>query len=217
MLRVVIADDHDLVRQGLRTVLERVSEIAVVGEAANGDEAVELVARFHPDVLVTDLAMPGFGGLYAAEQLRVLGLPTAVVVVSIHRDAAHVRQALLAGARGFVPKDQSADELVQAVRVMAQGGTFLSPSFSGEVLRQIMSAPGLESAGGASEALTPRERQTLRLIAAGHTSKDTARVLGISVKTVERHRVSLMAKLDVHGIADLVQTALRQGLVLPEE
>ena len=216
MLRVVIADDHDLVRQGLRALLERPSDIAVVGEAKNGDEAVDLAARLRPDVLVTDLAMPGFSGLHAAEQLRVLGLPTAVVVVSMYRDAAHVRQALLAGARGFVPKDASADELVQAVRVLARGGTFLSPSFSGEVLLRIMGVSGREPAGDPGEALTPRERQVLQLIAGGHTSKSIARALGVSVKTVERHRANLMAKLGAHGVAALVQVALQRGLVLAE-
>lgn len=216
MLRVVIADDHYLVRQGLRALLERASDISVVGEAVNGDEAVELVTRFHPDVLVTDLAMPGFTGLHAAEQVRVLGLPTAVVAVSLHCDAAHVRQALLAGARGFVPKDASVDELVQAVRVVARGGTFLSPSLSGEVLLRIMGVSGRESAGDPGQALTPRERQVLQLIAGGHTSKSIARALGVSVKTVERHRANLMAKLGAHSVAALVQTALRQGLVLAE-
>jgi two-component system, NarL family, response regulator NreC len=213
VVRVVLADDHHLVRQGIRALLERASDIEVVGEAKNGVEAERLVTRLHPDVLVTDLAMPDLSGTRVAEHIRAQRLPTGVVVLSMYSSAIHVRQALLSGARGFVAKDSVADELLLAVRAVSQGGTFLSPSLSGDVLQDILTAPPVGEASTAVELITPREREVLQLIVGGETNKGIARTLQISVKTVERHRANLMSALGTHSVAELVQAAVKHGLV----
>jgi DNA-binding NarL/FixJ family response regulator len=217
MIRVLLADDHRLVRQGIRALLERAPDIEVVAEAGDGAEAVALAGQLTPDVLVMDLAMPNLTGIQAAGRLRDLGLKTRVVVLTMYSGASQVRLALLSGARGFLPKDSLADELLLAVRAVGQGGTYLSPAISGAILENVLTPQPEAMAASPRERLTPREREVLQLIAEGHTNKGIAQRLQISLKTVERHRTSLMDKLEVHNLAELVQAAVRHGLVFLNE
>lgn len=212
MIRVVIADDHRLVREGIHALLDKSGDIRVVGEAGDGAAALEMVRALEPDVLVTDISMPGLSGLEATAQLTALGLKTAVVVLTMHAEESLARRALAAGARGYVLKDSVTDELLLAIRAAWRGGTYLSPVVSAALL----TAPRpTESDGAGTEpaALTTREREVLRLIGLGHTNRAIASVLSISIKTVERHRTQLMAKLDVHNLVDLVRVAIRRGLI----
>lgn len=212
MIRVVIADDHRLVREGIRALLDKSDDIAVVGEADDGAAALALVTELAPDVLVTDISMPGLSGLEAAAEVDRLGLATAVVVLTMHAEEALARRALASGARGYVLKDSVTDELLLAIRAARRGGTYLSPVVSAKLLH----APGAAAAVDAPPEpapLTAREREVLRLIGLGHTNRAIAAALSISIKTVERHRTQIMAKLDVHNLVDLVRVAIRRGLI----
>lgn len=212
MIRVVIADDHRLVREGIHALLDKSGDIQVVGEADDGAAALAMVRALDPDVLVTDISMPGISGLEAAAHVSELGLKTAVVVLTMHAEEALARRALAAGARGYVLKDSVTDELLLAIRAAWRGGTYLSPVVSAALLNAPVPA---EPDGGGAEpaALTTREREVLRLIGLGHTNRAIASALSISIKTVERHRTQLMAKLDVHNLVDLVRVAIRRGLI----
>lgn len=209
MIRVVIADDHQLVRQGIRMLMERAPDIEVVGEARDGEEAIALAEQLNPDVLVMDITMPGMNGIEATEILvRKQGF--AVVILSMHEDEALVRRAIAIGARGYVLKGSVADELLLAVRAASRGGTYLSQQASASL------APGLpppELVASGMQSLTHREKEVLSLIGEGLTNRAIAARLGLSVKTVERHRTSLMAKLDVHTIVELVRVGIRSGLI----
>lgn len=212
MIRVVIADDHRLVREGIHALLDKSGDIQVVGEADDGAAALAMVRALDPDVLVTDISMPGISGLEAAAHVSELGLKTAVVVLTMHAEEALARRALAAGARGYVLKDSVTDELLLAIRAAWRGGTYLSPVVSAALLNAPV--PTEPDGGGAEPAaLTAREREVLRLIGLGHTNRAIASALSISIKTVERHRTQLMAKLDVHNLVDLVRVAIRRGLI----
>lgn len=215
-IRVVIADDHHLVRQGIRALLEKAEDIEVVGEAADGQQAVELAGRLAPDVLVIDLAMPRLDGSQAIGHVRALGGPTTVVVLSMYTDEALVRQALRDGAKGYLPKSASRKELLLAIRAAYHGEVYLSPAVAQPVVAGFLALQGEGESRGLTERLTPRERQVLQLIAEGYTSKAVAQALQISVKTVEKHRTSLMNKLGAHNLAELIREAIRYGLVLLE-
>ena len=213
MIRVIVADDHHLVRQGIRALLERTDDIEVVGEAADGQEAVELVQRLAPDVLVMDIAMPRLNGTQAAERVRALGAATQVVILSMHSDETLVRQTLRRGARGYLLKRSVTEELLLAVRAAHRGETYLSPAISTSLLDEFLTRQADSEETGPFERLTPREREVLQLIAEGHTNAAIAQMMNVSVKTVEKHRASLMAKLSVHDVATLVRTAIKHGLV----
>jgi DNA-binding NarL/FixJ family response regulator len=214
MIRVVIADDHTLVREGLRALLEKPGDILVVGQAEDGEAAVALARQLVPDVLVLDITMPRLNGIQAVEALQAAGSPTACVIVSMHGDAGLVRLALARGARGYVLKDSVTDDLLSAIRAAARGSTYLSPAVSPVVLAggaEATPAHGGEAATGA--LLSPRELEVLQHIGAGDTNRSIAHSLGISVKTVERHRSQLMAKLGVHSVVDLIRVGIQQGLI----
>jgi len=213
VIRVVIADDHHLVRQGLRALLERAGDIEVVGEAADGPEALALVERLRPDVLVLDIAMPHLNGVEAVGRLRSLGVKTRALVLSMYADEAFVRQALRNGAKGYLLKRAVAEELLLAVRAVSRGDTFLSPEVAGPVLTPLVADHPTGGASGPLDHLTSREREVLQLVAEGHTNRAIAARLHLSEKTVEKHRGHLMAKLDVHETAGLVRVAIRHGLV----
>lgn len=207
MIRVVIAEDHHLVRDGIRALLERADDIDVVGEATNGVEAVELVAKMQPDVIVMDVTMPEQNGIDATRTIRATSSSTEVVILSMHTEAALVRRAVQAGAKAYVLKGSVTEELLLAVRSAHRGATYLSPVASESILDE--SPP----ASASHALLTPRELDVLRLIGDGLTNRAIGKQLSISIKTVERHRTKLMAKLDAHSIVELMREAIRRGLI----
>jgi DNA-binding NarL/FixJ family response regulator len=213
VIRVVIADDHHLVRQGLRALLEKAGDIEVVAEAADGQEALELVQHLLPDVLVLDIAMPHLNGVEAVGRLRDLNVKTRALILSMYADDTLVRQALRNGAKGYLLKRAVSEELLLAVRAVSRGDTFLSPEVAGPVLTPLVDAPLRVADLGPLDQLTSRERQVLQLIAEGHTNRAIASHLHLSEKTVEKHRGHLMAKLKVHETAGLVRFALKHGVV----
>jgi DNA-binding NarL/FixJ family response regulator len=210
-IRVVLADDHTLLRAGLRALLQRVPGIAVVGESANGHDALSLVREHRPDVLISDIAMPGLNGLELALRVKEDGGPTRVVILSMHSSEEYVCQALRAGASGYLLKDSGTAELEIAVRAVARGETYLSPGVSRVVIAVHLDRTNQQPSE--LDAITPRQREILRLIANGLSTKAIARALGISTKTVETHRTQLMDRLGIHDIANLVRLAIRVGLV----
>lgn len=217
MIRVVLAEDHHLVRQGIQALLERTRDIQVIGEAEDGHEAVELVKRLVPDVLVIDVAMPRLNGIQAIKRVRSLRLPTQAVVLSMYSDETLVRQALRYGARGYLLKRSVTQELLLAIRAASRGDTYLSPAITGTILADFLAHQAELEGSGPFERLTPRQREVLQLVAEGHTNNSIADTLGISVKTVEKHRASLMTKLKVHDTAGLTRMAIKYGLVFLEE
>ena len=213
MIRVVIADDHHLVRQGIRALLERVEEIEVIGEADDGAAALALVEALAPDVLVTDISMTGMNGLDAVRVIADRHPGTEVVILTMYSSDVMVKQAFKNGARGYLLKDAMSDELITAVRAASRGATYLSPAISDALLGGITSGETEVAGRGLRETLTPREREILVLICDGETNQAIAHHFGISVKTVERHRANLMGKLGVQNLVGLVRTAIQQGLV----
>jgi len=211
-VRIVLADDHTIMRHGLRLVLERQPDFAVVGEANNGREAVDLVILETPDVAVIDIAMPLLNGIEAAKRITEERSKTAVVILSMHSDESYILRALRAGARGYLLKDSAETDLIQAIRAVCAGKAFFSPAVSrvlaDDYLRQIQQQ-GVEDP---YELLTAREREVVQLLAEGKTNKQIARLLGVTAKTVETHRATVMRKLDAHSVVDIVRYALRNKL-----
>jgi len=217
MIRVVVAEDHHLVRQGIRALVEKAQDIEVIGEAADGQEALELVDQLAPDVLVIDIAMPRLDGLQAIGRMQADGVVTRAVVLSMYSDEALVRQALRKGAKGYLPKRSVAEELLLAIRAANRGDIYLSPAVARSIATELLELQTGVEPSGPSERLTSREREVLQLVAEGHTNRAIAQMLQISVKTVEKHRSNLMSKLHVHGLAGLIRTAVKHRLVFPYE
>jgi DNA-binding NarL/FixJ family response regulator len=213
-IRILLADDHVLVRASLRYLLEGFDGFDIVGEASDGYETVKKVDELRPDIVIMDISMPGLNGVEAARLITKQNRATRVVILSMHSDETHVLQALRAGASAYVLKESAPSELDAAIRAVARGESFLSPAISRQVIDDYLKRVPPES--GSPDLLTPRQRETLRLIAEGKTSKEIARHLGASVKTVESHRASLMDRLDIHDVAGLVRYAVRHGLVSSE-
>ena len=207
--RIVLADDHVLVRQGLRSLLER-ERFQVMAEASDGQDAVRLVETHQPDIAILDISMPTLNGIDAARGLSRSAPKTKVILLTQHEEEQYIHEALEAGVKGYVLKNQVANDLIQAIRQVCRGEFYLSPGIS----RAVMEAYRNKSDRPA-DPLTVRERQVLQLIAEGKSTKDTASVLGISVKTAESHRMRLMQKLNIHETASLVRYAVRRGLIQP--
>lgn len=211
MIKVLIADDHNLVRQGIIALLEKSGEIEVVGEAADGYEALTKINDLHPEVVIIDIAMPNLNGIQTIEKISRRGVDTKVVVLSMYSDMATVRQALKSGANGYLLKCSVTEELLAAIKAAKQSDIYLSPSIA-EMLNTDYSESKVEAEDG-NEQLTAREMEVLELIVAGHTNNAIGCMLNISVKTVEKHRASIMFKLNVHDTASLVRVAIKNGLV----
>jgi DNA-binding NarL/FixJ family response regulator len=216
MIDVIIADDHHLVRKGIRALLEGVADIRVVGEAATGQEAVELAEKLRPHIVVMDISMPRLDGAQAAERILSLNLQTQIVILSMHSDSILAQQLLRQGVKGYLLKHSIADELPLAIRAASQGQVYLSPAISESVLTTLMTPGTRDLPGEPGELLSGREREVLQLIAEGYTNNAIAEALTISVKTVEKHRANLMAKLDVHDLPGLIRTAIKHGLIFVE-
>lgn len=212
MISVLLAEDHVMVRAGLRALLERAADIQVVGEASNGQEAIDLTVALKPHVLVMDIMMPRLNGIQAAEQIRSLKLAVNILYVSMYSDEGLVRQALKSGAKGYVLKTSAGEELLQAVRAIARNETYLSATISSIVVESALRS-SVRQSSNPLDALSPREKEILQLIAEENTSGGIAGILSISEKTVEKHRANIMDKLQVHNLAGLVRFAIKHGLI----
>jgi len=208
-------DDHALVRQGFRRILEDDHDIEVIGEAGNGLEAIALVKRLEPDVVVMDMAMPEMNGLHASIELLKQNPGVRILILSMYSDEQYVRNALDAGVKGYILKNAIENDLTRAVRAVASGEQYLSPELSGVLIRAIQTG-SFEGSNDPYEKLTQREKQILQLIAHGKSNKEIAVMLDLSVNTVAVHRANLMSTLGVHKTAELVLFAVKKGLVLPE-
>lgn len=220
-IRVLLADDHNLVRAGIRALLQTMPEVEVVAEAANGREVRGLVKTHKPDVVLMDIAMPELNGLDATAQLVKEFPKLRVIILSMHATKGYVLQALRAGASGYLLKGAATPELGLAVQAVARGETYLSPAVSSYLVEAFKrgardAGEGPEKPGEADTALTPRQREVLQLIAEGHSTKEIAEKLNISVKTAKTHRSELMRRLGLHDVASLVRYAMQIGLVQNE-
>lgn len=209
-IRVLLVDDHAILREGLRALLGYYHDVQIVGEAQDGAEAVARVEELRPDVVLMDIAMPGMNGLQATQQIREHYPSTRVLILTQHEDRQYVMPLLQAGASGYVLKKALGADLINALRTVARGETFLYPAVATMVLEQMHHA---NNSDDSTKALTPREKEILRHIVDGETNPQIANALSLSVKTVEWHRTNLMSKLDLHTVADLVRYALQNGLV----
>ncbi|HZV47704.1 MAG TPA: response regulator transcription factor [Thermodesulfovibrionales bacterium] len=207
MIKVIIADDHVIFRQGLQNLLQSSKHIAIAGEAGTGPETINLITREKPDIAILDISMPGFDGFEILQRIQSEGMNTKVIFLTMYKDTLTAKKALQSGASGYVLKDNAFEDLLYAIRTVSAGGTFISPSVS----KSILKAPANE--GKEPQILTLRECEVLRLISSGLTNKQIAEKLFISVKTVETHRTNIMQKLDVHTVAALVRYAIKIGLI----
>ena len=213
--RVLIAEDHALVRAGFRALLSNCPDIQVVAETGDGRQALRLAQEVQPDVILMDISMPGLNGLEATARLVSEHPEMRVIILSMHADEEYVLRALRAGASGYLLKDSDAAELELAITAVVRGETYLSPHVSKHVIADYLHLVGSES--GAHAQLTPRQREVLQLIAEGHTTKQIAQILSVSEKTAMTHRTQLMERLDIHDIAGLVRYAIRTGLVSSDD
>ena len=209
-IRLLMADDHTLVRAGMRTLLQTLPDVEVVAEASDGREALKLIEQHRPDVVLMDISMPQLNGLEATARVAKEFPQTRVIILSMHASEEYVLQALKAGAVGYLLKESDIAELELAIKSVARGESYLSPAVSKHVISDYVRRTGSETTS--LELLTPRQREVLQLIAEGRSTKEIARILNVSVKTVETHRMQLMERLDIHDVAGLVRYALRVGL-----
>lgn len=210
-IRVVLVEDHGLVRAGIRALLRSFEGIDVVAEASNGREALQLVKNHQPDVVLMDVSMPGLNGLQATARITKESPTVRVLMLSMHANEEYVRQALEAGAAGYLLKGADVSELVLAIRSIARGEAYLTPAVSKQIVQQYLH--GEKGTAGLLDKLTARQREILQLIAESRTTKEIARELNLSVKTVESHRSQIMERLNIHNVSGLVRYAIRAGLV----
>lgn len=212
-IRILLADDHNVIRRGLSALLERQEGFSVVAEAADGREAVELALAVKPDVVVIDVAMPNLNGLEAARRIYEKRPETAIVILSMHSDEGYVLRALSAGARGYLLKDSPEEDLIRAIRAAHAGKAFFSPEISRMLAEDYMRQMRQRGVEDSYELLTPREREVLQMLAEGNTNKDVAGKLGLSLYTVETHRGNVLEKLNLHSSAEMILYAVRKGIV----
>jgi DNA-binding NarL/FixJ family response regulator len=212
-IRVLLADDHKLMRAGLRLVIDQQPDLSVVGEADDGRQAVELAKSLKPDVVVMDIGMPNLNGIESARQIKEVHPDAAVVMLSMHSDEGYVLRALRAGARAYLLKDSATTDLVQAIRAVVEGKSFFSPAVSKVLLQDYMRKLQRSGAEDSYDLLSPREREVLQLVAEGKSNKEVASLLNISVYTVETHRAKIMQKLNLKGVPELILYAVRKGII----
>jgi two-component system, NarL family, response regulator NreC len=211
--RILLADDHGVVRKGLRFLIEQQEKMEVVGEAADGREAVKLAEELSPDIVVMDVGMPQLNGIEAAAQIVKKNPATGIIMLSMHSDEVYVVRALTSGARGYLLKDSAEADLVRAVESVAQGKSFFSPAITKALLDDYMRYLQQRGLEDSYDLLTDREKEVLQLLAEGKSNKDVANVLGLSPYTVETHRTNLMQKLSLHNTAEIVLYAMRKKII----
>ena len=212
-IRILIADDHGIVRKGLRLQLEQNSEFEVVGEATEGREAVKMAEELFPDVVIMDIAMPNLNGIQATTQLVKKNPQIGVIILSMYSDETYLMRTLAAGAKGYLLKDSADVDLHRAVEVVAQGKPFFSPAIADTLLEDYMRQLQQRGLQDSYDLLTEREKEILQLLAEGKSNKDVAGMLNLSTNTVETHRTRIMQKLDLHSTADIVLYAVRKGII----
>jgi two-component system response regulator NreC len=216
MIKVLLAEDHTIVRKGILSILSAENEIEVIGEAENGREAVQMVEKLHPDVVVMDISMPILNGLEATRQIKKRFPKMKILILSMHTAEDYVFEILDAGAAGYILKKDAPSELISAIQAAERGDKYLSPSISHVVVNGYLSERKSKPKKEKKDILTSREKEVLQLIAEGHTNRQIAEKLYISIKTVETHRTHIMDKLDIHTAAELTQYALRKGIIQSE-
>jgi two-component system, NarL family, response regulator NreC len=212
-VRILLADDHTILRKGMRLVLEREPDFSVVGEASNGREAIEAADRDHPNAIIMDIAMPILNGIEATKRITTNHPKIAVIILSVHSDEAYILRALKAGARAYLLKDSAETDLIQAVRAVAAGKAFFSPAVSKVLADDYVRQVRQRGVDDPYDLLTARERELLQLIAELKSTKDIAELLGVSPHTIDTHRGNLMQKLNVHSIPELILYAVRKGII----
>ena len=213
MIRILLADDHNIMRRGLRLLLERQPGLEVVAEAADGRQAAEQAEATHPDIVVLDIAMPNMSGIEAAQRIRTLLPQAAIIILSMHSDEGYVLRALKVGAKGYLLKDSAESDLIGAIKAVNEGKAFFSPEISKILVEDYVRDMRKRGAEDSYELLTSREREILHLLAEGKSNKDIATLLDLSLYTVETHRRNLQDKLNLHSLAELILYAVRKGLI----
>lgn len=214
-IRLLLVDDHEVVRSGLRMLLENEADMNIVGEASTGGEALEMVAALKPDVVIMDITLPDISGIEATRRIKESHPDVSIVALTIHEDQQYFFEMLQAGASGYVPKRAAPDDLITAIRAAHRGETYIYPSLAKLLVGDFLSRSGEEGAKEAMNGLTPRESEVLALLAEGKNNDEIADILTISVHTVARHRENLMGKLGLHSRSELVKYAIRKGLIKP--
>jgi len=212
-IRIVLADDHTIIRSGLRLLLEQQADFKVVAEGEDGRQAVQLVAKHHPDVVILDIGMPQLNGIEATRQIVAQEGHPNVVILSMHSDESYVLRALKAGARAYILKNAAEADLIRAVRAVSEGKSFFSPVISKMLLEDYVRQVREKEVEDSYDLLTPREREILQLLAEGKTNKEVASVLGLSPHTIETHRGNILEKLHLHSAAELILYAVRKGII----
>jgi two-component system, NarL family, response regulator NreC len=215
-IRLLLVDDHEIVRAGLRMLFLAEPDMTIAGEAGSGQEALRLVAELKPDVVLMDVAMPGMTGIEATRRIKEAHPDTAVLALTMYEDEQYFFEMLHAGASGYIPKRAAPDDLVSAIRVVSTGNVFLYASLAQYLVNEVINQPGSSTAPSDTEELTAREREILIYIADGNTNREIAEKLVISPKTVDRHRENIMRKLNMHNRVELVKYAIEKGLIRVE-
>ncbi len=211
-LRILLADDHKILREGLRSLLEKQADMTVVAEADDGRSAIEAIQSQPTDVVIMDIAMPGLNGIEATRQIRSRHPRVKVIALSMHSDRRFLIGMLQAGANGFLLKDSAAEELITAIRAVVGGHAYVSPAIANVLVEDVLRRTPAAGPAAPPQPLTPREREVLQLIAEGKSTKEIAGILHVSGKTIESYRLKIMAKLDLHSVAELTKYAIREGL-----